>query len=238
MTNNYWSLDQQTPYGVNMQAQQPETNIRRPAAERRAEIVSTAARIALDEGLERITLRRVADALGVRPGLISHYFPEAEVLVAAAFSHTAAAEREGFFATVEQGPTERLVAFLDKVLDDESAQSHQLWLSARNLSRYNAHLRSTLNEEESDNRDQLSELISSGVADGAFNTTHPERASLLILLIVDALASYTYEEDSPVSPLLREMLFTTAERAVDVPEASLLARSSAPSAPSTAGSGT
>ena len=45
---------------------------RKRPEERRAEILDTAADIALREGLERITLRAVADQLGVRPGLSSH----------------------------------------------------------------------------------------------------------------------------------------------------------------------
>ena len=204
---------------------------RLPASERRAEIVSAAADIALDQGLERITLRGVASALGVRAGLISHYFPEAEALVAAAFSHNAATEREELFSESQESTIDRVVAFLDRVLDAESVKNHQLWLSARNLSRYNAQLRSALNQEESANRERLTRLIATGVADGVFATADPERSSLLILLVVDAFASYTYEEYSPVSPLLRGLLFTTAERAVEVPEGTLLARSTAGEAP-------
>ena len=66
--------------------------IRKSPEARRAEIVATAARIALTEGLECVTLRRVAEELTVRPGLISHYFPSAEDLVAEAFSVAALGE--------------------------------------------------------------------------------------------------------------------------------------------------
>ncbi|MFB7594020.1 TetR family transcriptional regulator [Streptomyces sp. NPDC056160] len=67
--------------------------IRKQPGERRAEIVRTAARIALEEALERVTLRRVADELGVRPGLVGHYFPAAGDLVSEAFTHAATGER-------------------------------------------------------------------------------------------------------------------------------------------------
>ncbi|SFY51350.1 TetR/AcrR family transcriptional regulator [Streptomyces sp. F-1] len=66
--------------------------IRKDPAARRAEIVTTAAAVALAEGLECVTLRRIGEELAVRPGLISHYFPSAEELVAEAFGHAATAE--------------------------------------------------------------------------------------------------------------------------------------------------
>ena len=68
-----------------------ETKKRKPPAERREEIVAAASRLAVEEGLERLTLRRVAEALGVVPGLVNHYFPVAEDLAAAAFGFAAAA---------------------------------------------------------------------------------------------------------------------------------------------------
>ena len=42
------------------------------APERRAEIVAAAASIGIEEGLERITLRSVAEKVGVRPGVQPH----------------------------------------------------------------------------------------------------------------------------------------------------------------------
>ena len=48
---------------------------RKPASERLAEIIETAAAIAVAEGLDRVTAKRVAAELGVFPGLVSHYDP-------------------------------------------------------------------------------------------------------------------------------------------------------------------
>lgn len=95
----YWAFGQlcvgRLPNTVSPMTSRPQaTRIRKPPAERRAEIVRTAAAIALAEGLERITLRRIADELGVRPGLIGHYFPAADDLVSEAFTHAATDERE------------------------------------------------------------------------------------------------------------------------------------------------
>ncbi|MFE6993528.1 TetR/AcrR family transcriptional regulator, partial [Streptomyces pharetrae] len=67
----------------------PRKRTRKDPAARRAEIVDAAAGVALREGLECVTLRRVAEELDVRPGLISHYFPSADDLVAEAFGSAA-----------------------------------------------------------------------------------------------------------------------------------------------------
>ncbi|WP_030769741.1 MULTISPECIES: TetR/AcrR family transcriptional regulator [unclassified Streptomyces] len=79
--------------------------IRKSPEARRAEIVETAAAVALAEGLECLTLRRIADELDVRPGLISHYFPSVEDLVAEAFGTAADAELELLLPTGAQAPT-------------------------------------------------------------------------------------------------------------------------------------
>ena len=71
----------------------PVARSRKRPSERRAEIVREAAGIALTDGLERITLRAVAERLGVRPGLITHYFPVAEDLVIAEIGRASCRER-------------------------------------------------------------------------------------------------------------------------------------------------
>lgn len=81
--------------------------IRKSPSDRRAEIVDAAATIALAEGLECITLRRVAEQLGVRPGLISHYFPAVEDLVAGAFGTAAGAELNALLPTDRAAGTPR-----------------------------------------------------------------------------------------------------------------------------------
>lgn len=78
--------------------------IRKSPEARRAEIVETAAAVALAEGLECLTLRRIADELDVRPGLISHYFPSVEDLVAEAFGTAAGAELEILLPVGAQAP--------------------------------------------------------------------------------------------------------------------------------------
>ncbi|MFJ7206542.1 TetR/AcrR family transcriptional regulator [Streptomyces sp. NPDC098789] len=81
--------------------------IRKSPEARRAEIVDAATAVALTEGLECVTLRRIADELAVRPGLISHYFPSVEDLVAEAFGNAAGAELDALLPFESAEPVER-----------------------------------------------------------------------------------------------------------------------------------
>ncbi|MFD4831398.1 TetR family transcriptional regulator [Streptomyces uncialis] len=82
------------------------TRIRKAPAERRHEIIRAAARVGLAEGLECVTLRRIADELGVQPGLVGHYFPAADTLVADAFTSATMAELDGLLPAAPAHPAD------------------------------------------------------------------------------------------------------------------------------------
>src|ERR1700722_4235771 len=111
----YWCRDQllidvrvNTMSGVTSRPQ--ATARRKPAGERLAEIIEAAAAVGVAEGLDRVTAKRVAAELGVFPGLVSHYFATADELVATAFAHAAANEREQIFghAALARRPVDRM----------------------------------------------------------------------------------------------------------------------------------
>lgn len=172
-----------------MESSRPAPRSRKAPEERREEILSEAAAIALEQGLERITLRAVATRLGVRPGLISHYFPAAEDLVEEAFVRAATIERERFFP--EAGaPVERLARFVDHIDSGASLPLARLWLNARHLSRFTPSLEETLREQDELDRSRLSAIIAAGVAAGEFAEVDPEAASIRLLIAVDGSGSY------------------------------------------------
>ena len=172
-----------------MESRAPSPRVRKQPEERREEILSAAASIALDEGLERITLRAVATRLGVRPGLISHYFPAAEDLVDEAFARAAIIERERFFPT-DGAPVERLAHFVGHIRSGASLPLARLWLNARHLSRFTPSLDATLTEQDALDRARLRELIEDGIASGDFADVDAEAASIRILIAVDGGGSY------------------------------------------------
>lgn len=162
---------------------------RKRPEERREEILSHAADIALAEGLERITLRAVAERLGVRPGLITHYFPAAEDLVIEAFTRAAELEREQFFPG-RGTPLERLAHFIRHIESGTSAPLARLWLNARHLSRFSEPLRDVLDEQDALDRARLISVLDDGVASGDFGEVDVEVACTRIFIAVDGSGSY------------------------------------------------
>ncbi|MBT2441790.1 TetR family transcriptional regulator [Streptomyces sp. ISL-36] len=199
---------------------------RKPPEERRAEILETAARIALQEGLELITLRRVADELGVRPGLIGHYFPVADNLVSEAFTYATTAERESLLPPQEEElpPLDRLARFLVRLADGDYLDLSRLWLNARHLSRFKAALRQAVSTQESATRAALVTLIDKGVQAGEFTTDDPLKAALHVLVTVDGLGAYANDDTALDGPDLGDMAIETAETRLGLAAGTLRAR--------------
>jgi len=186
------------------------TRSRKRPEERRAEILEAAASIALDDGLERITLRAVADRLGVRPGLITHYFPAAENLVTEAFERAAVQERERFFPT-SGTPIERLAHFLGYIESGASLALARLWLNARHLSRFSPALDVTLREQDALDHARLTALIEDGIESGDFADVDAVAASIRIFIAVDGAGSYVNTTAEVVHPAHRHFARDVAE---------------------------
>ncbi|MEV5737721.1 TetR family transcriptional regulator [Streptomyces sp. NPDC052292] len=204
---------------------QPKRTRKLPG-ERRSEIVETAAGIALGEGLEMITLRRVADELAVRPGLISHYFPVADHLVSEAFTYATTREREALLPPQERdrAPVDRLAHFLVELADGDHLDLSRLWLNARHLSRFKEPLRHAVRAQETVTRTALVALIDEGVRAGDFTTDDPLKAALHILIAVDGLGAYANDDSAPQGPDIRDVAIETAETRLELTPGTLRAR--------------
>jgi AcrR family transcriptional regulator len=183
---------------------------RKRPEERREEILTHAAAIALEEGLERVTLRAVAERLAVRPGLITHYFPAAEDLVVAAFARAAILEREQFFPAGGD-PVARLAHFVGYVENGASFSLGRLWLNARHLSRFSPSLGTILEEQDSLDRARLTELIDDGISAGDFGDVDSEAACIRIFLAVDGGGSYVNSRVAHEHPAHKHFLADVTE---------------------------
>ncbi|WP_406209966.1 TetR/AcrR family transcriptional regulator [Kitasatospora sp. NBC_01560] len=196
---------------------------RKAPEERRTEILQTAARLALERGLERVTMQLVADELGVRPGLISHYFPSVDDLLCAAFAQAVTGERDALLPPAEAGlpPVRRLSLLLHRLGGADFTDLGRLWLNARHLSRYRPNLRRTVAEQEAVMRDTLTAVIEDGVRSGDFSPADPLGACLVILVTIDGLGSYANDESPFGHPALDTLVLTTAERELGLPAGTL-----------------
>ncbi|MGP3775515.1 TetR/AcrR family transcriptional regulator [Streptomyces sp. SDT5-1] len=197
--------------------------IRKSPAARRAEIVAKAAAVALSEGLECVTLRRIGEELDVRPGLVSHYFPSAEELVAEAFGSAAAGELDALLPEggADTSARERLGRFLAQTAGPAWDDISRLWINARHLSRYRDSLRVRVEEQEADWRGRLTGLLADGVARGEFRTADPEVVAMQILVVLDGLGANAGADLATLPPAVARMAFRLAERELGLPEGAL-----------------
>ncbi|RFC78043.1 TetR family transcriptional regulator C-terminal domain-containing protein [Streptomyces sp. AcE210] len=200
--------------------------VRKSAAERRHEIVTAAAQVGLQEGLECITRQRIADELGVQPGLIHHYFPAVEDLVAEAFTSATMAELDGLLP--ESAPERRsgdalhtLQRFFTLISGVEFDNISKLWLNARNLSRYRPTLHDQVVSQELRWCHRIEQIITEGVGDHAFRCNDPWAAAVRILAVVDGASAYINtsadQRTAPLTGFARKI----AEAELDLPAGSL-----------------
>ncbi|MCU1529517.1 MAG: hypothetical protein JWP75_3280 [Frondihabitans sp.] len=163
---------------------------RKSPEERRAEIVVAASSIAVSDGLDRVTAKRVATELGVVPGLVNHYFAAVDDLVAASFSYAAEAEREEIFAAALAGDTPRdwMRRLLAELLDPARDPVSLLWLDAWQASRKRpALLREVLGQMEAYTV-RLTDLVQAGVDKSVFHVDDSSATALRIMSLVDGLS--------------------------------------------------
>ncbi|MFD7070547.1 TetR/AcrR family transcriptional regulator [Streptomyces sp. NPDC059913] len=181
--------------------------VRKSAAERRREIVAAAARVGLEEGLECVTRQRIADGLGVQSGLIHHYFPVVEELVAEAFARATTAELDGLLPEAAagaeaadgvdgvdgvegEGPLDAFRRFFTLISGAEFDNVSKLWLNARHLSRYRPALHGQVVSQELRWCHRIEQIIARGVREGEFRCEDPWASAVRILAVVDGASAY------------------------------------------------
>jgi AcrR family transcriptional regulator len=172
-----------------MSIAKPQTRRKHPA-ERRAEIVAAASRVAIDEGLERVTAKRIAEQLGVVPGLVNHYFPAVDDLVAASFGYATQAERAEIYgvAFVAARPLDQMRRLVGELLDPTRDAVSLLWLDAWQASRRRPALLKEVVVQMNADSAELSRLIQAGVEAGEFRVDDATSTATRIMALVDGLS--------------------------------------------------
>jgi AcrR family transcriptional regulator len=200
---------------------------RKPASERLAEIIETAAAVAVAEGLDRVTAKRVAAELGVFPGLVSHYFATADELVAAAFAHAAASEREQNFGLALRAdrPVDRIRRLLGFWLHQDRDPVSLLWLDAWQASRRRPALLAEVGRQMNADLDRLSAVIADGITAGDFPIDRPGEPALQILSLVDGLSVQAATRQTLDYAPVGAMVIATTERLLALPPGTLVQKS-------------
>lgn len=196
---------------------------RKPPEERRAEILATASALASDEGLESLTLRRVADELGVYPGLVSHYFQTVDELVVDAFRHAVTIESGELYAAVagEPTPLDRLGRLLELLVSRERDGVSLLWLDAWSAFRHRPALAGEVTRLMAIDQQRLGDLIRDGVTAGQFTAADPLAAASRIYAVIDGLSVLAAVGAEFDHAAVRKLVFTNAERELELHDGAL-----------------
>lgn len=197
--------------------------LRLPPAERRAQIVAEAAELALAEGLERVTLRAVAERLEVRHGLITHYFAAVEDLVVEAFVAAVSGEREQLLPDIDGTPLRRIMRLVERVQSPDAAPLARLWLNARHLSRFTPALDEALEGQEALDRERLTALIEMGMTAGEFACDDALAACIRIFVAIDGFGAYANNRGQFDEPAYQNFVADTAEWALGLKPGTLRA---------------
>jgi AcrR family transcriptional regulator len=185
--------------------------------------VQAASVLALAEGLESLTLRRVADALGVVPGLVNHYFRSVEDLVAEAFAVAAYGETSAVFRAVDEhgSALERMRALIGLLVTQERDDISLLWLDAWQASRQRPALHAEVSRQMLVWQQRVADLISAGIAEGAFRNDDPPAAATRLMAVVDGLSVHAAMRSQVDYDVVRQMVIDSTEVELGLPPGAL-----------------
>ena len=181
------------------------------ADKRRDQIAGAARELALAEGLGAVTLRAVAARVGVASGLVAHYIPSMDDLVADTFFDIVAGELEEVRALLPDAAAPvRIGALLRTTLDPARRDVTLVWVQAWALGTRNAPLAERVRAAMDAWRAVIAEEVSRGMADGAIPAADPEPLAWHLLAMIDGLGAHALvgwgpaiAPVAPVEPVLR-----------------------------------
>lgn len=182
--------------------------------------------MALADGLESITLRSVADALGITGGLIGYYFPSVDDLLAEVFVGIAQAELDAIFVPVEReaSPVAAVRLLLAALVSDEQDRLSPLWIDAWHAGRRRPALCAEVERLMRAWLDRTAAVIESGTAAGEFHTVDPTASAIRILAVFDGLTIGAVMRGAIDYTAVKDLLITVTAAELGVPIGDLAAR--------------
>jgi AcrR family transcriptional regulator len=180
-------------------------------------MIEAASAIALTDGLDKVTARRVAAALSVFPGLVDHYFT-ADQLVAAAFAHAASRERDELFAQAESAgdPLIQIKRLLAGWMLPEHDDVGLMWLDAWQACRHRPALKAEVAAQMDEDVSRLGHLIRLAIDGGQLRDLAAETAAVQIMSLMDALLAQSVMRDVFDYSDIRALVLTVAEQILGV----------------------
>lgn len=161
---------------------------RKSPAVRRQEILDAVVALASAKGLDGVRTRDVAEQVGVAPGLIHHYFPSMDDLLAESFGQWA----DALLAQLQRIPDELPARTSLALLVAEMAPEQRLWTDAlTTASRFDL-LRERARELSVAYLDHVAAIIQAGIDEGTFTCANPRESAWRLILTLDGLVAMVH----------------------------------------------
>ncbi|WP_434810884.1 TetR/AcrR family transcriptional regulator [Microbacterium sp. bgisy189] len=166
--------------------------VRKSPEQRRTEVSAAAIELALESGLDAVTLRAVAARVGVAPGLVAHYIPSMDVLVAETFGEIVAGELRGVVGLLEgvDAAPQRLGMLIDTVLDGSRRDVTLVWVQGWALGSRNDALAARVRGEMDAWQQMIAAEIERGKQAGAFGEVDADAIAWHLLAMIDGLGAH------------------------------------------------
>ncbi len=163
---------------------------RKPAAERKKEIVDTAIRLAAECGPDRLTTESLAKEIGISQPAIFRHFPAKSDIWEAVGERICTLMGESSQLIEATGPADRLRKMMTAQLSFiESTPAVPAILFSRELHSENEKLRAFFSGLMAQRQKKLSELFTNGIESGEFNENiNADDAAYLVLALIQGLA--------------------------------------------------
>jgi len=186
---------------------------RKSSEERREEILRATLGIVARKGFASVTLREVAADIGVVHGLIRHYFPSREELVAAAFDYAVSAElasESALLDGLEALPA--IAAWLSTTPEDH----YLVWVDAWSEAPRNPALATALVRHHHSCEQLLAGVIRRAVAAGIATSADADADSRMLTALADGVAVQHHAMGVVDAPAADRIVFAVTEQRLGI----------------------
>lgn len=172
---------------------------RLPPEERERTIVDGAVELALENGLDALTVRAVAARVGVTPALVAHYRPVMDAFVAEVFGTIVAAERDEVLDAFSPvgGLRTSLQRLVETLLDGSRDDVAFVWVQAWSLGVRNEPLGERVRAEMDLWQSRLEAVIVGAASADLDDSADPPFAAWMLLAMVDGMSAHSLVKWAP-----------------------------------------